>query len=211
MQYDAVIAYRCYPKVSKHPFKRSDNKLKMICWGLSSLRRCIGNLKVKFYIIDDACPPERKTQIIESIQWCDYAYLNTNRIGNAKTFMKQVEILSDQNESDIVYFAEDDYLYDGFGFWEGIELLKNGTADFITLFDHRGHYLHYHHRVKHMYHIAPNDTRVWKTVPSTCMTFMTTRQNLRTLKKYFLKYSKGVRDYPLRLWLTKYNLFRIWV
>lgn len=206
--YDVVIAYRCYPKVSKKPFIWSNDKLAMICGWLQSLVQCLWNLQAKFYIIDDGCPSEWSSKIIESIWHHTASYIHTDKIGNFWTFRKQVEILSTQEESDIVYFAEDDYLYTNKGFSEWIQLLKNKKADFVTLFDHKWHYIARHHSVKHTYIIDDTNTRIWKTIPSTCMTFMTSKKILLETKDYLLKYSAWVRDYPLRLWLTKYNIFR---
>lgn len=54
--YDIVIAYRCYPNISKKPFLRANDKLGMICGWLSSMVRCLWDLKAKIYIIDDWCP-----------------------------------------------------------------------------------------------------------------------------------------------------------
>lgn len=94
-------------------------------------------------------------------------------------------------------------------FDEWIQLLKEKKADFISLFDHRWHYTAYHHKIKHNYIIDDNNNRIRKTIPSTCMTFMTTRQTLLQTKSYLLKYSNWVWDYPLWLWLTKYNLVKL--
>lgn len=210
MTYDIAIAYRCYPKISKKPFQWSDDKLSMICWWLESLLRCTQDLKVKLYIIDDGCPIERQKDIKKYIESVDFEYITTPSIGNAGTFKKQVELLSHQKDAAFVYFAEDDYIYTDKGFSEWIQLLKNNKADFVTLFDHRGHYTAYHHSIQHHYIIDDTHQRIWKTLPSTCMTFMTSKTILLETQQYLLKYSAWVRDYPLRLWLTKYNIFR-WI
>lgn len=209
MKYDVVVAYRFYPGISKNPFLRSNDKLWMICGGLSSLKRCLGDLKAKFYLIDDGCPWERKEKITQSLWDSDYSYIFTEKIGNYATFKKQVEILSTQNESDYVYFAEDDYLYTDWWFSEWIEMLKNKKADFISFFDHRAHYKAYHHKIKHEYIIDDVHLRIRKSIASTCMTFLTSKEVLVETKPYLLWYCKWTWDYPLRLGLTKQNLRKI--
>lgn len=206
MQYDIAIAYRCYPKVSKSPKYRKENKLDIVKYGLTSLKLCLQGLHAKFFIIDDGCPTEYETTIKEILKGIDVEYIKTNKIGNFATYKMQLDLLSQQNESEIVYLAEDDYLYSEKWFQEAIDLLKKWIADFITLFDHGNYYRARHHSVKHKYYIAKK--RIRKTVPSTCLTFMTKKSTLLSTKRIFIYFTKRCWDHPMWLIMTKYNLFR---
>jgi len=210
IKYDVAIAYRCYPWISKTPKYRSTDKLAMITWWLKSMVKCLWALKAKFFIIADWIPKEWKDKIIQSLWKCDYEYIYTDHIGNNWTYGKQIEILLNQNDSEIVYFAEDDYLYNIFDkeWWkEGISLLKNKKADFISLFDHLAIYKNYLHKYKKDFIITENKIR--KTEASTCLTFMTTKKTLKETKKVFDLYTRWCWDYPMRTILTKKNNFRL--
>ncbi len=209
MKYDIAIAYRCYPWISKTPKYRSTDKLGMIIWWLKSMIQCLWVLNPKFFIIADWIPDEWKDKIIQSLWKCDYEYIYTDHIWNNWTYGKQIEILLNQNDSEIVYFAEDDYLYNVYdNVWrkEGIELLKNKKADFISLFDHPWYYRRYFHKYKKDFVVTKN--RIRKTEVNTCCTFMTTKTTLKNTKDAFLKYTKWCCDYPMWLMLTKINAYR---
>lgn len=206
MKYDIIIAYRCYPGISKKPFFRKNNKLDMIKYGLKSMRLCLWWLHAKFIIIDDGCPEHFQKEIKKVLDWYDIEYIQTDKIWNFATYKMQLDLLSQQNESEIVYLAEDDYLYSEKWFEEAIDLLKKWIADFITLFDHKNYYKARHHSIKAKYHLT--NTRIWKTAPSTCLTFMTTKKTLIKAKSTLILFTKWCRDHPMWLILTKYNLFR---
>ena len=63
-------------------------------------------------------------------------------IGNQATFKLQLDILLEQNYSEIVYFAEDDYFYFPNQFEKMINFLKkNIDVDFVTPYDHLDYYV----------------------------------------------------------------------
>ena len=209
-QYDIAIAFRCYPWISKTPKYRSTDKLAMITWWLKSMVKCLWDLNTKFFIIADGISDSWKEEIIQSLWECDYEYIYTDHIWNNWTYGKQIDILLNQSDSEIVYFAEDDYLYniyDNQWFEEWIKLLREKKADFISLFDHRGIYNRNMHKYKKNYIITEN--KIWKTEVSTCCTFMTTKKTLWKTKNILLKYTKWCWDYPMWIILTKINAFRI--
>ncbi len=206
MKYDIIIAYRCYPWISKKPHFRSTNKLDMVKYGLKSMRACLWALKAKFIIIDDWCPDSFEDEIKTVLSWIDIEYIKVNKIGNYKTYKMQLDLLTQQNDAEIVYLAEDDYLYDSQWFEEWLELLKSWVADFVTLFDHQWFYEARHHAIKHKYHLTKN--RVWRTVPGTPLTFMTTKKTLKETLSVLSLFGKRCWDYPMWLILTKYNILR---
>lgn len=209
-KYDITIAYRCYPKISKTPKYWESNKLEMIKWWLKSLVLLLWDLKAVFYIIADWIQENWKEEIISVLWNHKVIYIYTNSIWNAWTWNKQIELLLEQDYSDIVYFAEDDYLYnisDNAWLKEWISLLKDKKADFVSLFDHLAIYKNYLHKYKKDFIITENKIR--KTEASTCLTFMTTKKTLKETKKIFDLYTRWCWDYPMWTILTKKNNFRL--
>lgn len=181
----------------------------MIKWWLKSLSLCLWSLNAKFYIIADWIPETRRNDIINSLWKHDYEYIYTDHLWNEWTREKQMEILSNQDESEYIYFAEDDYvynIYDNLGFSQWISLLKWWKSDFVSLFDHAWYYKKYMHKYKRQYIIT--DSKIWKSESATCLTFMTTKKVLKASKNIFHKYSKWCRDYAMWDILTKINVWR---
>ncbi|MEF2174954.1 MAG: glycosyltransferase family 2 protein [Candidatus Absconditabacteria bacterium] len=199
-----AIAYRIYPGISKSPYFHSDDKLKLSELGIKSLKLGLGNIEAKIYFLLDNCPEEYKTMILKYFNQSEVEFLEYNGIGNLKTFEKQIEILLNQNFSEIIYFAEDDYLYLPNCFEEGIYMLNNNKADFVSLYDHIDSYRLSFQKIKSK--IFLGEKNHWRTNSSTCLTFMTTKQTLSKTKKVFLTYCKGNYDYNIWITLTKYNL-----
>jgi len=208
-KFDIAVAYRCYPGISKIPKYWEDNKLQMIiCW-LKSMVVCLWDIKAKFFIIADWIPQEREEIIKKSVWKNEVSYVYTDCIWNWKTFEKQIDILLKQTDSDIVFFAEDDYLYnidDQNWFYEAIQLLKGWKSDFVSLFDHPVVYRWAFMRYKKYFILTKY--RIWKTEASTCLTFMTTKKVLKETKHIFDFYVKWCWDYPMWICLTKINVFR---
>ena len=111
MKYDLVIAYRIYPKVSKDPAIFSEDKYKLAKFCLKSFKAALEDINFKMYALLDGCPDEYEDLFKEVFPEGNVEILRLNKIGNKQTFKKQIEILSTQNDSDVVYFAEDDYFY----------------------------------------------------------------------------------------------------
>ena len=208
-KFDIVIAYRCYPKISKTPIYWSDDKLWMILWGLKSMVACLWDLKAKFFIIADWIPSGWEKIIVDVLWKNEVSYIYTDCIWNWRTFEKQMDLLLKQNDSEVIFFAEDDYLYninDKDWFSEAIQLLKEWKSDFVSLFDHAVTYKWAFMRYKKHFILTKN--RIWKTESSTCLTFMTTKKVLRQTRKIFDFYVKWCRDYPMWICLTKINTLR---
>ena len=123
-------------------------------------------------------------------------------IGNFETFRLQIKILLEQNFSDLIYFAEDDYFYLPNQFVEMVEFLKdNSDADFVSPYDHIDYYRTNIHEYESTIKISKN--KHWRTAGSTCLTFLTTKKTLEKTKKTFLSYGKGNPDWTVWLSLTK--------
>jgi hypothetical protein len=185
MKYDLTIAYRIYPKISKIPpaFPTDKFKLSKLC--LESFKKSTEGLRIKIYALLDGCPKEYEEIFKENFKAEDLEILNLENIGNKKTFKKQIEILVDQNDSDIVYFAEDDYFYIK-DIKNMVDFLKSGQADFVTPYEHPACY--------DGSHIINNEVRIFNkqrytTVQHACLTFMTTKKNLLKNKRYISIFS----------------------
>lgn len=203
--YDVAVAWRIYPGVSKTPIINSDNKLKLVSTSLRSFLQCVNGLKVSYHFLLDGCPIEYKSLINELFADQKFAIHEFDKIGNAATFGKQIDILLTQKDADLVYFAEDDYLYQPFMFASAIEMIKKIDVDFVTCYRHPdvfSHPIHDHDRETKML-----DKNTWITVSSTCLTFLTSKTVLHQTKKVFYKYvHDNIYDCSMWLILTKQHL-----
>jgi hypothetical protein len=111
--YDLAIAYRIYPHVAKAatglPFSEDKLSISEIC--LRSFKESLGNLRVKLWALLDGCPEEYTKLFHKYFDAGDLILVPLPGVGNRVTFGKQIEILLRQEDSDLIYFAEDDYFY----------------------------------------------------------------------------------------------------
>ena len=205
-KYDVAVAWRIYPKISKEPLFYNNDKLSLVKLSIYSFIESAKNLKVKYYFILDGCPKEYNETINNLLKDEAYDIINTNSIGNQNTFQLQIEILLKQNESELVYFAEDDYLYKPHSFQHLINFIKsNENVDFLTGYHHKELTYHLIHKIKRNFHFR--DNICWQTDASTCLTFMTKKSILRKSKNIFLTYTKGNNDCSIWLTLTKKHIY----
>jgi hypothetical protein len=201
---EVAVAYRIYPRISKKPalFENDKRKLAELC--LKSFKRSLGPLRIKLWAILDDCPPFYydlfRTHFGEAVE-----YITLHGAGNAKSFRAQIDLLLNQNASDVVYFAEDDYFYLPGRFQAMTRFLADHPGDFVSPYDHPDYYtLPFH---QHPNRIAVSADGHWRTANSTCLTFMTPKRVLQQTQKTFLTYLKGNSDAGLWLGLTKNGLF----
>jgi hypothetical protein len=201
-KYDIAIAYRVYPGVSKTPFVFADNKLSLVALGLRSFKKALGSLRAKIWVLLDDCPPAYRDLFQAHFPAADLEIIDLPGVGNAQTFLKQIQILSDQTDAENVYFAEDDYYYLSDAMPVMIDFLRaNPDADFVTPYDHMDYYTHTLHRMSH--EIRWHNDRHWRTAGSTCLTFLTTRGSLRKTRPIFETYARGNNDASMWMSLTK--------
>lgn len=193
-EYDIAIAYRIYPLVSKETAIYSDNKFLLSEFCLYSFAKSLKKIKAKIFVILDKCPPEYDNLFKKYLDGFDYELIHKDGIGNAGTFNMQMDILLNQNYSEIIYFAEDDYFYLENAFSLMHSYIKSGKVDFITPYDHPDYYELKFHNYKNE---IDNDEHKWRRVIATTMTFMTTKQNLLKTKKVFDSYLKNNSDASL--------------
>lgn len=207
-QYDIAIAYRIYPGVSKTPIVFSDNKYKLAELCLKSFKASLGTLKVKMWVLLDNCPKEYEELFRCYFDSEDLEFIPLNRAGNLPTFGMQLDILLKQDNSELIYFAEDDYYYLPNQFEQMVKFLRaHEDVHFVTAYDHIDYYTLALH--KHRNHIRVFENRHWRTANSTCLTFLTTKSTLRRSEAVFRTYTRNNFDASVWLSLTKHELFNI--
>lgn len=205
-KYDLTIAFRIFPGISKQPLFYPTDKLKMSELGVASLKNACEGLKVKMLAILDGCPPEYEELFKKYFNAEDLEIIHVDKLGNLATFKLQIEKLLEQTYSDIVYFAEDDYLYRDGTFIDIVNFFKsNKDVQFITPYDHLDYYtLDFHNYKSEVRQLGKHH---WRSVSTTCLTFFTTKEHLKNTRHVFESYFDGNKDASLWLNLTKIKSF----
>jgi hypothetical protein len=202
-----AIAYRIYPKVSKEPAVFKDDKFKLSEFCLKSFHEALNAVDYKIWVLLDNCPREYKDLFRKYFPENRLVFVELPGIGNAASFAKQIEILLEQNYSEYIYFAEDDYYYLPDAFSEMLELItKNKNVDFITSYDHKDYYTIKFHNYKTRIEITGKQH--WRLSVATCLTFLTTKKILRQTRKIFLTYTRKNYDSSIWMCITKLGVFK---
>jgi hypothetical protein len=209
--FDVAIAYRVYPKFGRNAYKSDawdKYRLSEVC--LKSFLRSLSGVKFKIFAILDGCPT-RYADLFASLIPSDCLEITgLPGIGNSRTFDEQLRILLAQDDSENVYFAEDDYFYLDNTFSEMLKLLIAENVDFLTPYDHPDYYRNgadpgkpkYVAELHHYKSAIRFEDRHWRTVSSTCCTFLTAKSTLMEACGYFKLYPK-VGDHVMWLTITK--------
>ncbi len=206
-KYDISIAYRIYPKISKSIAFNINEKFILAHLCLKSFKKSLGSLKVKVWALLDNCPPKYENLFQKYFDKEDLKLVRLNGIGNYATFDLQLKLLTEQNDSNVVFFAEDDYFYLPHQFPKMISfLINNNDVDFITPFDYPTFYTDLLHRYKS--EIRVYDNKHWRSVNSAGCNFLTTKKAIKKNYKIFKIYSTG-NTVLLSSWvcLNKYKVF----
>lgn len=206
--YDIAVAYRIYPKVAQAalalPSGDDKYRLSEIC--LRSFKDSLGGLRAKIWVLLDGCPSEYLDLFTKYFDRNDLTLLHLGSIGNQATFRRQIEILLEQQDSDVVYFAEDDYVYLPGQFRSMVDfMLEHKDVDFVSPYDHLDCYTMDLHRQPKWLKVYGG--KHWRTAASTCLTFLTTRETLRKTQAVFRSYKRRSFDCSLWLSLTKCRVF----
>jgi len=206
---DLAVCYRIYPRVSGRPIFGFTDKLALTRLNLETFKEAAGSLKLKLWFLLDNCPPAYEELVRSLFSAHDLEIVRLNGEGNGATFRRQVDILTSQPDADLVYFAEDDYLYLPGALERGVTFFqKNADAEFLTLYDHADHYRKYIHRLGGQ--PANEDDRRWRPVASTCLTFMARRAALVETAEVFWTFAAGNPDLAIWLALTKRGVRNPW-
>lgn len=201
-KFDLAVAWRIYPGVSKTPLIFPKNKFNLVSVCLKSFLASVTHLEVKYYFLLDGCPPAYNQLINEIFENKAVEIIETASVGNLATFKMQIDILSTQEDAEVVYFAEDDYLYIPNEFHKMVSLVRdNNKVDFASCYLHSDTFTHpIHQHKKNTIEFAGHQ---WLSDSSTCLTFMTTKKTLAKTKDLLLTYSKGNNDCAMWLVMTK--------
>lgn len=199
--YDVTVAYRVYPRISKTPAAFPGDKLKLVELCLRSFRASIGSLRVKLIVLLDGCPPEYADVFRKYFAADDLEVVPLSGIGNRNTFSLQVQLLLDQSYSELIYFAEDDYFYKPGEFEEMVRFMQaNADVSFATPYDHLDYYTSALHRYASRTIIS--EGRRWRSVGSTCLTFLTSRSVLHLTSRVFQTYARGRKNTDFGVWFS---------
>jgi hypothetical protein len=113
--------------------------------------------------------------------------------GNAGSFRKALELALEEDDDEIVYFVEDDYLHLG----SAPKLLQEGIkrSDYVTLYDHPDKYTRYYNGGEHSKVIKTASSH-WRYTLSTCMTFGAKVKTLREDKDIWFNEDLTGGDHP---------------
>lgn len=207
-QYDLAVCYRIYPGVSGSPIFGFKQKPPLLRLNLETFRESLGDLKIKLWVLLDKCPGFYRDMLEEIFSGIKMEIIPLGGEGNGPTFRRQMEILSTQTDSNLVYVAEDDYLYLPGSLQQAVAFMCNHPdADFATLYDHPDIHDKFIHRFR-ANEIAEGDHR-WHNIVSTCLTFMARKQALVDSLAVFKTYNKNP-DLALWMALTKIRVRNPW-
>lgn len=208
MKKDIVIAYRIFPGITKVPPVYSTDKYRLSEFCLNSFKRALGSLTYKMYILLDGCPNSYKDMFISVMGEENLVFYELNKVGNEATFKMQLDILTKQDDADIVYLAEDDYFYFPDAIEKMVKAIQTQGVDFLTAYDHLDYYTDKNSVYGKKTELKVIDNLCWRNVVSTCLTFMTTKKNLQKTKDVFMLFStKELFDASVWLALTKKSIF----
>ncbi len=187
--FDVTIALRTYTG-PKHTNSRpifNNNKYKLLDVCLKSLKNCLGSLRIKIFAILDNCPPKWEELFNNYFDKNELEVLHLEKAGDIGSIEVAMNILINQNFSEIVYMAEDDYLYLPNQFEKMVKFLKKNISevDFITPYDHLDHYTLPLHNYQSKIKLFAG--KHWRTVATTCNTYLTSKRTIVKLKDLFLK------------------------
>jgi hypothetical protein len=202
--YQLAVCWRIYPGISKDPLFYKDDKYKLARLSFDSFLKCVEGIRVKYFIILDACPREFEKIFTDHVAAADMEIIRTDKIGNHASFQKQLDILSAQTDAPLVYFAEDDYLYRPGVFKNMLEFFNSGyPVDFITPYDHLDYYEHPIHLKARKEPVISFNNLEWKQAVATCLTFLTSKEILKQTMPVFETYIRGNTDGSLWVSLTR--------
>jgi len=207
-KFDLAVCYRIYPGVSRDPVFGFKDKLPLVRLNLETFKEGLGDLKIKLWVLLDDCPPAYAELLKSVFAETAMELIPLGGEGNGPTFVRQVEILSMQTAADLVFFAEDDYLYLPRSLERTVNFMRrHPEADFVTPYDHADFHLKFVHQFRGAE--VFEDNCHWRTVASTCLTFMAKRVALAESASVFKTYNKN-SDLAIWMALTKKRVCNPW-
>jgi len=206
-QYDMAVAYRVYPQISGNcGYFIDGNKFDLTKLCLDSFKNSFGNIKVKMLAILDRCPVEYEDLFQKYFDEEDLDIIKLSEGGNRETFILQLKLLLEQEYSDVVMLAEDDYFYLPNTMKYALDALKHERVDFITTYNHLDYYTMQLYNIDREYIFT--DNMAWGRVGATTCSFATTKNILEQTYRYFSIYrlNNSGSDIHIFLRLTKIKM-----
>jgi hypothetical protein len=162
------------------------------------------------WVILDQCPPAYQELVTAAFAGTDLEIIALEKKeGNEATFLRQLEVLCAQQEAELVYFVEDDYLHLPLALEQAVNFMRrHPKADFLTLYDHPDFHTKYTHQLR-----GPEFDEAghrWHIVSSACLTFMARKTVLKETANVFATYLRRNSDLGLWLALTKTRVLNPW-
>jgi hypothetical protein len=207
--FDLAIALRVYPQISKQPLGNFETKFDLFKVGFKSLLASLGPIHAKFYVILDSCDKSYEAFISGLIPAHNLQIEKVDKAGNAKTFLMQLQWLQNQSDTEMVFVAEDDYLYQPGMFGRMLDLIKkcSDSVHFVSPHNHWHYYsnsIHRHLGTRLLFENGEN----WHMPVSTCLTFLTTKKILIETSGVFETYVRGNFDFSIFVSLVRPSVFR---
>ena len=214
-RYDLAVCYRICPFPSAStPVIFEKDKYLLSKISLESFKNSLGTLRVKMFVLLDNCP-ETYAKLFTDL-WApeDLVFERLGGVGNRGTLIRQFEVLCAQEDAELVYASEDDYVYHPNSFQDVVEFMNHHPeADFLTPYYHPDYENLSIHR--HREKVIQSGGKTWKTVKSTTGTFVTRRTCLRETHHVFKTFLQPIffwnlSDLSIWLAITKHNVFNPW-
>jgi hypothetical protein len=205
MNRELTVAYRIYPGLSKKPayFRQ---KVDLARVALSSFSESLANVDYTLHAILDDCPQEY-VDLFRDLFPVQRLRLERHspKLGNEGTWMRQIEILTAQRESDLVLLAEDDYLWTAGSVRAHVDLHRDcDIVDFSTPYDHPGYYYGPSKVPPDRHGLLLHGGLHWRTAACTTLTFFARTELLRQTRATFGSFARGSYDMSLWIALTKH-------
>jgi hypothetical protein len=200
-KHDLAVAMRVYPGIKKVPIFSGD-KIKLFDLCAKSFKETLGSTHVKFFGVLDGCTKEYDDIFEKYFGDSDLELIHLDPTTDGATMQVELDTLSEQNYSDLVYFAEDDYFYFPDEMKNMITLLSMPGVDFVSPYNDIDYYNFEMHDHRHRW--ISIDGRKWRNVLSSVFTFLTKKSTLLETKHVFETFSRQnmERPYDLCYWLT---------
>lgn len=207
--FDLAIALRVYPQISKQPLGNFETKFDLFKVGFKSLLASLGPIRAKFFVILDSCDDSYAAFVSGLVPSHSLQIERVDKAGNAKTFLMQMQWLQNQTDAEMVFLAEDDYLYQPGMFGRMMDLIKQcgDNVHFVSPHNHWHYYSNSIHREAGTRLLFENGEN-WHMPVSTCLTFLTTKKILIETSGVFATYAKGNFDFSIFVSLVRPSIFR---
>lgn len=211
MKYQLAIVHRVCPVLAKTAAVYSD-KLAMVEATTDSLAKALLGVRTRLIVLLDGCGDEYAHLFDRffangQVPGVDYERIATDAIGNHATYRRQLELLSESaQEARFLYFSEDDYIYETGAFRAMMAFLEEPGVDFVTPLDHPDSYAKDNPNVAESIIRCSQDCH-WRSVASTCCTFMLKSETLARARKSLSYYAEGGTDFVMGELLTKRDVY----